>query len=116
MLKFDNILMILNPFIWIYNALKFQSHLETYRHAEYEPYDFERYETKYFPRKKLMDTDIPAFKLKQCPMCGGEAEIIGLGSNRVSSLIECIDCGLSLESNETHWNTGSWWNERVNKS
>ena len=31
----------LNPFIWLFNALKYSAHLETYRNGqEYEPYDF----------------------------------------------------------------------------
>ncbi len=45
-------LKILNPVIWLWNFFKYISHLEMYsvppRHVEYEPYDFEKYDTTYF--------------------------------------------------------------------
>lgn len=50
--------------------------------------------------------------LKPCPFCGGEAEVRRAGTIRRSTIIECTDCGCSLESNEhSHW-IGSQWNTR----
>jgi len=46
-------LKLLNPFIWLWNIFKYFAHMERFRGCEkrgheYEPYDFEKNETKYF--------------------------------------------------------------------
>lgn len=112
-MKFSDILKILNPFIWFLNAVNYFNHLETYRHAEYRPYDFKREDIRYFPREKQVNTDISTIELKPCPMCGGEAEVVRVGTTRQSSIVECTECGLSLEANEQPWYTGSAWNKRI---
>ncbi len=42
------ILKVLNPIIYVWNLFKYMSHLDMYQGMEYEPYDFEKYDTKYF--------------------------------------------------------------------
>jgi len=42
------ILKVLNPLIWLWNFIKYGSHLQTYsKTKKYEPYDFDN-DTKYF--------------------------------------------------------------------
>lgn len=53
-------------------------------------------------------------KLKPCPFCGEEAEVVREGSGRHTSIISCTSCSCALESNESSWNTGSNWNNRPN--
>jgi len=49
-------------------------------------------------------------ELKPCPFCGGEADVVQFGSSRRSAIVECTDCGCTLESNEIGF--GHFWNER----
>lgn len=51
--------------------------------------------------------------LKPCPFCGGKAEFKRVGTNRASCIVECTECGCSLESNEAAWCSGQQWNQRV---
>jgi len=51
-------------------------------------------------------------RLKNCPFCGGEPEVTRTGSGRQSSVIECTNCGCTVEANESDWNTGMQWNRR----
>ena len=46
-MKMRVLLKVFNPFIFIWNFLKYQAHLEDYRGIKYELYDFSR-DTKYF--------------------------------------------------------------------
>lgn len=50
--------------------------------------------------------------LKPCPFCNGSAVLERLGTNRVSCIILCEDCGCRLESNETDQWCGEAWNHR----
>ena len=51
-------------------------------------------------------------KLKPCPFCGDSNVLIEReGTNRVSCIISCADCGGRLESNEVGF--GLRWNTRV---
>ena len=51
--------------------------------------------------------------LLSCPFCDGKAEIERMGTNRVSMIIRCTDCGCSLESSETWIDEKSKWNTRT---
>ena len=59
MIKLRKLLKILNPFIWGWNQFKYNAHLNFYSEisnsrkkrglkSEYEYYDFEKNDTKYF--------------------------------------------------------------------
>ena len=50
--------------------------------------------------------------LLPCPFCGGEAEVERIGTNRVSSMVACTNCGARVEANET-FDTGDAWNRRT---
>jgi hypothetical protein len=40
---------MLNPFIWLWNLFKYIAHLNMYYQSkEYIPYDFKKWDTKYF--------------------------------------------------------------------
>lgn len=39
---------IFNPIIYLWNLFKYMSHLENHRNSDYEPYDFENNDTKYY--------------------------------------------------------------------
>jgi Lar family restriction alleviation protein len=57
-------------------------------------------------------------ELKSCPFCGGEAYIKQEGNHRMSTIIRCEDCGVTMESNESvpRGDTlGSEWNNRTNE-
>ncbi len=49
--------------------------------------------------------------LKPCPFCGGEAEVVTIGTNRQSCEVACTECGCHLSSNEI--GAGYDWNLRV---
>ena len=51
-------------------------------------------------------------KLKPCPFCYGMADIIRMGTARVSMIIACEDCGCRLETNETWIDDDCQWNRR----
>ena len=48
-----------------------------------------------------------------CPFCGGEAELIRLGSRRCSCQIACTQCGGRHESSDEGARSGESWNERA---
>ncbi|MDX2059964.1 MAG: Lar family restriction alleviation protein [Gemmatimonadales bacterium] len=52
-------------------------------------------------------------KLKPCPFCGGDANMVREGTRRQSCIIECEDCGARLETGEEHDRSGERWNTRV---
>ncbi len=52
-------------------------------------------------------------KLKSCPFCNGEPELIRLGNSKQSCIIECTDCGCKLETNESESSSGNTWNRRT---
>lgn len=52
-------------------------------------------------------------ELKPCPFCGGKPELIRMGTNRVSMVIGCEDCGATVESGETVISKRSAWNIRA---
>lgn len=49
-------------------------------------------------------------RLKPCPFCGGEAEVVQIGTPRQSCIVGCLWCSCTLESNEH--GSGQRWNER----
>jgi Lar family restriction alleviation protein len=51
--------------------------------------------------------------LKPCPFCGSEAEFERKGTQRVSCIVSCTECGAKLEPLELHKFCGVVWNERV---
>ncbi len=51
-------------------------------------------------------------ELKPCPFCGGVAEFERIGTNRVSCIVTCGDCGCMLETSETNASCGEGWNTR----
>lgn len=51
-------------------------------------------------------------KLKDCPFCGGEAEIVREGNRSQSTQYACTDCGCQLETPET-FGFGGYWNQRT---
>lgn len=53
-----------------------------------------------------------AIDLKDCPFCGGEAEIERYGTPRMSTIYACQDCGCRLETGE-EWGHGRQWNTRA---
>jgi len=53
-------------------------------------------------------------ELYPCPFCEGEAEIERMGTNRVSMVIVCTNCGCRLETNETSESEYLRWNTRYN--
>jgi Lar family restriction alleviation protein len=53
--------------------------------------------------------------LLPCPFCGGEAEITRYGTQKVSTVYDCTNCGCSLETGETT-DFGKQWNTRKNLS
>ncbi len=53
-----------------------------------------------------------AIDLKDCPFCGGEAEIEQYGTPRMSTIYACQDCGCRLETGE-EWGHGRQWNTRA---
>lgn len=50
-------------------------------------------------------------ELKPCPFCGGEALISRYGTRRFSTVVECTECGCTLENGET-FRHGEAWNTR----
>lgn len=58
--------------------------------------------------------------LKPCPLCNGEASIeldgARIGTSRQSCIVVCLDCGCSVESNETENRCGTIWNTREHES
>lgn len=52
-------------------------------------------------------------ELKLCPFCGGKANIERMGTNRLSMIITCKDCGCTLETNEIWIDKNISWNKRV---
>ncbi len=50
-------------------------------------------------------------KLRPCPFCGGEAEVVRLGTSRQSCTVACTDCSCTLDSNELGF--GGAWNRQV---
>ena len=53
-----------------------------------------------------------SIELKPCPFCGGEAEIERYGTPRVSTIVSCMNCGVSKECGE-EFNHGEDWNSRI---
>lgn len=51
-------------------------------------------------------------ELLPCPFCGGEASVEQQGTNRISTIYSCDDCGCRLETGET-WQVPARWNERA---
>lgn len=52
-------------------------------------------------------------KLKPCPFCGNEAELVRMGNIRQSMQIQCLECGCFLESSETELGSDCRWNTRA---
>ena len=52
-------------------------------------------------------------ELRPCPFCGcDDIEITRFGTPKVSCIIECSNCGCTLETNEVGVNCGDIWNIR----
>ncbi len=47
-------------------------------------------------------------ELKECPFCGGEAELLRKGDHRQSNQVSCMDCGAELEDGATFNYEGAW--------
>jgi len=52
-------------------------------------------------------------KLSPCPFCGGAAEVVRIGTRRVSCQVACTMCGSYHESSDEWDDSGRSWNERV---
>lgn len=50
--------------------------------------------------------------LKPCPFCGGEPHIERRGNARFSTIISCLDCGVTHECGDTGDSVGNGWNRR----
>lgn len=50
-------------------------------------------------------------KLKKCPFCGGDADYVRKGTARVSNIVSCNECGVSVECGAT-FNFHRTWNSR----
>lgn len=62
-----------------------------------------------------MTANIPspqAVSLRECPFCGGRAEIEQFGNTRSSTIYCCQECGCRLETGE-EFNHGRSWNRRA---
>jgi hypothetical protein len=51
-------------------------------------------------------------KLLPCPFCGAEAKCERIGTHRFSTIVQCTECGCSLENGE-EWGHGRGWNTRA---
>jgi Lar family restriction alleviation protein len=51
--------------------------------------------------------------LLPCPFCGGQAEIVRVGTRSQSTIIDCSDCGCRLESADEGDQYGDAWNRRA---
>lgn len=47
-----------------------------------------------------------------CPFCGGEPHIERRGNARFSTIISCLDCGVTHECGDTGAGVGNGWNRR----
>lgn len=53
-------------------------------------------------------------KLIDCPFCGSsDIEVVRPGTNKHSCIVQCADCGCTLESNELGY--GKFWNIRIKR-
>lgn len=52
-------------------------------------------------------------ELRECPFCGGEAEVVRCGTPRQSSQISCTNCNCHLESSGRGLRSGDAWNTRA---
>lgn len=50
--------------------------------------------------------------LKPCPFCGGRPYFVRSGTNRVSCIVQCENCGAKLESGDEGDASGRTWNTR----
>lgn len=50
--------------------------------------------------------------LAACPFCSGKPYFERIGTNRVSCIIACTECGCRLESGESGEMVGKQWNTR----
>jgi Lar family restriction alleviation protein len=50
--------------------------------------------------------------LAPCPFCGAKPYFERVGTNRVSCIIACSECGCRLETNEAGDMVGKQWNYR----
>lgn len=53
-----------------------------------------------------------AVTLLPCPFCGGAAEFVRSGTSRQSCIVNCTECGASLESADEGDSSGRTWNMR----
>ena len=51
--------------------------------------------------------------LLPCPFCGGEPHIERRGNSRFSTIISCLDCGVTHECGDTGDSVGTSWNRRT---
>ena len=47
-------------------------------------------------------------ELKECPFCGGEAELLRKGDHRQSNQVSCMYCGAELEDGAEFNHEGAW--------
>lgn len=59
----------------------------------------------------MSDTSDIVERLRDCPFCGGTAEIERHGTPRQSTIYACNECGCRLETGE-EWDHGADWNKR----
>ena len=52
-------------------------------------------------------------ELLPCPFCGGEPHIERLGNARFSTIVSCLDCGVTHECGDTGSSVGNGWNRRA---
>lgn len=61
----------------------------------------------------MTNLDLSPEGLLPCPFCGGAAHVERHGNARVSQIIECEDCGCSLETGEIFVGPDISWNRRT---
>jgi hypothetical protein len=54
-------------------------------------------------------------ELKPCPFCGDKPVFERLGTARQSCIVKCLNCGCSLETNESGDSCGELWNCQENE-
>jgi Lar family restriction alleviation protein len=52
-------------------------------------------------------------KLKPCPFCGGDADLLEQDPRQLATLVACSDCGASIPASTSEDDAIRRWNTRV---